>query len=79
MIKTFTENDLVRFIYGETSPIENNAIENALMCNQETQEMYRDLKETTSMLDSVSKTPGKKVVNKILNYSKNFGDISVLK
>jgi len=79
MIKTFTEDDLVRFIYGETSLAENNEIEYALMCSQDTQEMYANLLETVSALDGLEKTPSEKVVNKILNYSKNYGDISVLK
>lgn len=79
MIKTFTENDLVRFIYGETSPLEKVAIENALMCSQETQEKYLELMETVSALNGVMQTPGKKVVNDILDYSKKYGDVSVIK
>ncbi len=79
MIKTFTEDDLVRFIYGETTPTENEAISNAIMCDSVMQDSYRKLRDAVSFMNKGMMAPGEKVVNKILNYSKNFGDLSVLK
>ena len=79
MIKTFTEDDLVRFIYGETTEAESEAIENAMMCDSVMQDSYRKLLETVSMLDTGMKAPRPKVVENILNISKDFGDLSVLK
>lgn len=79
MTKTFTEDDLVRFIYGETTPAESKAIENAIMCDSVMQDSYRKLKETVSLLENGMRSPRREVVNKILNISKNFGDQPVLK
>lgn len=79
MTKTFTEDDLVRFIYGETTPKENEAIGNAIMCDSVMQESYRKLQEAVSFMNNGMMVPGEKVVDKILNYSKNYGDLSVLK
>lgn len=79
MTKTFTEDDLVRFIYGETTPTESEAIANAIMVDDVMQDTYRKLKETVSFMNKGMMAPGEKVVNNILNYSKNFGDLSVLK
>ncbi|MCR9249224.1 MAG: hypothetical protein NXI20_02330 [bacterium] len=79
MTKIFTENDLVRFIYEETSEAENNEIRDALMCNPGLQEMYNELKDMKSMLDENLMKPGKQAVNNILNYSKKFTDLSVIK
>ena len=77
MIKTFTENDLVRFIYKETSGEESRLIENAIVCDSHVQEQYSVLQETILSLDNVMRIPGQKVVERIMNYSKNFNDLSV--
>lgn len=79
MTKTFTEDDLVRFIYGETTPRENELIANAIMCDSVMQDSYRKLQDAVSFMNNGMMAPREKVVNKILNYSKNFGDLSVLK
>ncbi len=79
MTKIFTENDLIRFIYEETTEAESLAIKDALMCNHELQEVYNDLMEMKTTLDTNHLSPGKHVVNNILNYSRKFTDLSVIK
>lgn len=69
MIKTFTENDLIRYVYGETSELENKEIETTLLIDPDLAEDVSYLKSVTNVLDTVLWTPSNRVINKILNYS----------
>ncbi len=71
MIQTFTQLDLIRFIYNETTTEQNREIELALLCNNELMEAYKALKSTLNALNEVSYTPSKSTLEKILNYSKS--------
>ncbi len=79
MTKIFTENDLLRFIYGETSKAENLAIHDAILCDPGMQEKLNELQEMKTLLEAHELSPGSKVVNNILSYSKNFGELPVSK
>lgn len=70
MTKTFTQNDLIRYIYKETSEEENREIKNALLCDLELLDAYQELSATKYQLDRTFKTPSNSVINNILNYSK---------
>lgn len=69
MIKTFTENDLIRYVYGETSENEKTEIENAAVCDPEMDEELRFLKSIYQDLNELVITPSERVISKILNYS----------
>jgi hypothetical protein len=69
MIKTFTENDLIRYIYGETSENEKTEIENAAVCDPEMDEELRILKSIYQDLNELVIVPSERVISKILNYS----------
>lgn len=71
MIQTFTQLDLIRFIYNETSPEQHREIELALLCNNELMEAYKSLKLTVNALAEVSYNPLNSTVEKILNFSKS--------
>ncbi len=71
MTKTFTQDELIRYIYHETSDQENKEIENALICDDVILEMYKKLKNTIEQLDKIEQSPSGKVIDKILNYSKS--------
>ncbi len=70
MIKTFTQNDVLRYYYNETSEQESAEIKQALIINADLMEVYKQLKSTGSLLNEVKKEPSKQVIDKILNYSK---------
>ncbi|MEN8249262.1 MAG: hypothetical protein ABFS32_10050 [Bacteroidota bacterium] len=53
MIKTFTQNDLIRYIYNETSHEESVEIQQALLCNGELKDEYKSLSSTVNMLDEL--------------------------
>ena len=71
MIKTFTPNDVVRYFYNETSNQENLEIEQALIIDSELMELYKELKSSVELLDSIQIKPSDRVVDKILAYSKS--------
>ena len=70
MTKTFTRDDLIRFIYKETTEDEYRAIESALLINDELFDQYQQLDSVRDILNGVRCSPSKTVINNILNYSK---------
>jgi hypothetical protein len=77
MIKTFTQNDLIRYIYQETNDQENKDIEEALLFDNKLFDAYRKIMEVTEKLNCIDQSPSEKVINKILNYSKSVNLHSV--
>lgn len=53
MIKTFTQNDLIRYIYNETSHEESVAIQQALLCDGDLHEEHKQLRNTVTLLDEL--------------------------
>ena len=77
MTKTFTQDELIRYIYHDTSDQENKEIENALICDDVILEMYKKLKNTIKQLDKIEKSPSGQIIDKILDYSKSVNLNSV--
>jgi len=71
MIQTFTQLDLIRFIYNETTTEQHRDIELALLCDNTLIEEYKDLLLTVNTLNEVSYSPSNSTTEKILNYSKS--------
>jgi hypothetical protein len=72
MIKTFTQNDLIRFLYHETSEQETKEINKALLCDSELQAQYNDLNASKSILDETHMQPSASTVLNILSYSREI-------
>ena len=72
MIKTFTQNDLIRFLYHETSEEETKEINKALLCDSELQVQYKELNAMRKELDAARLEPSAEVVENILNYARGF-------
>ena len=53
MTKTFTQNDLIRYIYNETSDKESVEIQQALLCNEQLHEEHKQLSSMVAMLDEL--------------------------
>lgn len=71
MIKTSTQNDIVRYIYEETSPEENQQIELSLLVDQEVIEQYNETLSAVQSLRNFNTSPSDRCVESILAYSKN--------
>ena len=71
MTKTSTQNDLIRFLYDETSKEESEQLQNALICEGELLDEFNQLASTKSMLSGLLYDPSKESLNTILDYSKS--------
>ena len=76
MIRTFTQDDVIRYVYHETSKEESQEIEKAIICDSDLQIMFKEINGVKNRLDEAQKTPSKMVINNILNYSKSLNLLS---
>jgi len=72
MIKTFTQDDLVRYIYKETTIEENFEIEQALIFDEALADDYAAMKDVVKSLDAIQKEPSDRSVETILSFSKSY-------
>jgi hypothetical protein len=71
MIKTFTLEKLVLFVYDEISdPVEKDELLKAIRTDSELYEKYNELVETRGEIDNSFSSPSDETVNNILSYSK---------
>ncbi len=71
MITTFTNDDVVRYVYEETSSEENLLIEDALMNEPDLMAFFLDALELRSLLNKIDRSPRETTVSSILSYSLN--------
>ncbi|MEZ0609762.1 hypothetical protein ACAW74_14685 [Fibrella sp. WM1] len=71
MTKTFTQDDVIRYVYEETSEEENVLIEEALMAEPALMGFFMDALELRSLMDKISRAPRPSTVETILSYSTN--------
>ena len=72
MIKTFTQDDLVRYIYQETTAEENAEIELTMLFDEELADEFAELESVVKSVDRAEKEPSNRVVDAILSYSKSY-------
>ena len=70
MKKKFTDNDVLRFLYGEMSPSEHDAFLDAMYEDEELFEKFEELKAAQASLQSVELTPSEKSVSRVMSYAK---------
>jgi hypothetical protein len=66
----FTPEDLLLYLYKETTPEQTTAIEEALKKNWSLREKLSVLKTSMQRLDKVKESPRTEVVLNVLNYAK---------
>ena len=76
MIKVFTQHDLMRRLYQETSPEETREIDKALLCDSELQRQYNELVVLKKELDSAQLQPSDSAVKNILHYAQGLQEHS---
>lgn len=70
MYEQFTQEDIIRYCYNETSLTESKAIEQALEENWELKEQYEDIQATFEVLDKVVlRSPNLSSIKIIMDYS----------
>ena len=66
----FTPEDLLLYLYNETTPRQTAAIEKALKKDWTLREKLSVLKTSMQRLDKIKQTPRTEVVLNVLNYSR---------
>jgi hypothetical protein len=73
MTQTFTPNlDTVRYLFNETSPKENEAVEQFLAFNTDELDFYLDSLFISKQISKIKIKPKDATIQSILNYSKSF-------
>ncbi|QNH61848.1 hypothetical protein [Hymenobacter sediminicola] len=72
MIKTFTHEKLLRYVYNELPANEQQEIEQALQHDAELAATCADLLLAQRTLDSLRHKPGQRSTEAILQYSRTF-------
>ena len=72
MTKTFTHDDVIRYLYNETSEEEKKEIEQALICDNVLLDKHKELSGVVRKIEEAQVEPSEKTVESILNYSKSL-------
>jgi hypothetical protein len=72
MTKTFTYDDVVRYLYAETTENENDLIVEALALDDNLMNFYLDSLEIQSQMNKIIRTPSDKSISEVIKYSKRF-------
>lgn len=66
-----TKNQVLRYVYHETSQSESNQIKGEIFAEPEVEEMFYDFVSLKKDLDQIVLTPRKSVIDTILAYAKD--------
>lgn len=74
MTQTFTstQNEIIRYVYNETSHSENTWIENQLVSDTESLDFYLDCLFLKEELNKISLSPKQNTLDSIFEYSRNY-------
>ncbi|CAG5008986.1 hypothetical protein DYBT9275_04398 [Dyadobacter sp. CECT 9275] len=72
MTKTFTYDDVVRYLYAETTENENELIVEALALDDDLMNFYLDSLEIKSQMNKIVRVPSDNTIAGILSYSQQF-------
>ncbi len=70
MTKTFTYDDVIRYLYAETTQNENDQIVEALALDDDLMNFYLDSLEIKEQMNKIVRTPSDRSVQKIIHYSR---------
>ncbi|MDJ1484899.1 hypothetical protein QNI16_30650 [Cytophagaceae bacterium YF14B1] len=73
MTKTFTSNDIIRYIYEDLPETEKQCIAALISTDKEFNTLYNELQQAQEMLNQLTLAePSDKTVDKILDFSRNY-------
>jgi hypothetical protein len=74
MTQTFTTkfNEVIRYVYNETSSTENLLIEESLTQDEELLDFYLDCLNLKSEMDKIQLIPSEKSMSNVLAFSRNY-------
>lgn len=68
-MNSITQEELIQYLYGETSPKQTAAIQAALQTDWQLRENYQQLASTHQQLETARYQPRKKSIDFILQYA----------
>ena len=71
MIQTFTQHDVIRYVYQETTEQESNLIQDGLIRDSEMLEFYLDMLDVQAGLNRSYRQPSERSIDHVLAYSRN--------
>ena len=71
MIQTFTQHDVIRYVYQETTETEDLLIQDGFVHDPEMLEFYLDMLNVKAGLDKSYRQPSERSIDKILAHSRN--------
>ncbi len=77
MMQSYSENDLVRFLYHETSRSEDYGIAYQLEDDGSYNESFQDLMKAKRILNTLKLSPAQSKIDRILEISKNADLLTV--
>jgi hypothetical protein len=72
MTKTFTYDDVVRYLYAETTENENDLIVEALALDDDLMNFYLDSLEIQSQMNKIVRVPSDTTIENVVNFSKQY-------
>ncbi len=72
MTKTFTRDDVIRFVYDEMDTEEAMDLSKVLFNDAKLERIYHEIVALKTQIDGAVKKPSETVINRILNYSKSL-------
>ncbi|MDQ2657783.1 MAG: hypothetical protein M3Y60_10215 [Bacteroidota bacterium] len=72
MIRTFTQTDLIRYLYHEITEEEKSEIDRALVRDSRLKALFNDVCAALKDLDKAVLQPSEATLDKILNYSRTL-------
>ncbi|MFN6946678.1 MAG: hypothetical protein ACK4ND_17145 [Cytophagaceae bacterium] len=72
MTRTFTQNDVLRFVYNEVNLQEKEEIHNAILMDSGLLEFYYEMSEIRNEMKALKREPSDRAMENILNYSRAF-------
>ncbi len=69
MIKIFTRDDVIRYIFNETTEEESYAIKCQLLTDAKLAEFHKQSKNILNQLESLTMEPSENIIQQVLDYS----------
>lgn len=69
---TSTQNDVIRYVYNETTPSENLIIEESILHDNDLLSFYLNCIDLKEGLNKVKVSPSETSTSKILEFSRNY-------
>jgi hypothetical protein len=75
MTKIFTQDDILRYVYKETTPQESGEIETALLHDKDLYFYFKQILQTVQDVNRLEVEPSERSIQNILKYSRSTASL----